>query len=101
MQDQVAWVTMGMHHIPHMEDFPVTPTTGLDLQFLLLPNNYFDEDPAMGSSDAVRIEPVNPQSLRQGLKINRYGRNLNSQCIPRQSTFDNDVTNNPEIIFDQ
>ncbi|KAH3835609.1 putative amine oxidase [copper-containing] [Dreissena polymorpha] len=100
-QDQVAWVTMGIHHIPHMEDLPVTPTVGLDLKFFLLPYNYFDEDPAMGSGDAVRIEPKNQMSLSEGLNIFLYGKKENPVCFPRKSTFMDDLNKSPESIFDQ
>ncbi|WAR00783.1 AMO-like protein [Mya arenaria] len=84
--DQVTWVTMGVHHIPHTEDLPVTPTVGLDLRFLLLPFNYFQEDPAMGSGDAVRIEPNNQEHASQGLHVERYGRPENPQCRPAKSS---------------
>ncbi|KAL4233707.1 tryptamine:oxygen oxidoreductase (deaminating) [Mactra antiquata] len=100
-EDQVVWVTMGVHHIPHMEDFPVTPTVGLDLSFFLLPYNYFDEDPAMGSSDAIRIEPKNQNNITEGLTIFRYGIPENSQCVPRETNFDEDVQRNPSSLFDQ
>ena len=99
-QDQVTWVTMGVHHIPHMEDFPVTPTVGLELKFFLLPNNYFDEDPAIGSGDAIRIDPVNPFDLKKGFKINRYGRKENANCKPAPDNFDKEIENNPESMFD-
>ncbi|XP_053405612.1 putative amine oxidase [copper-containing] [Mercenaria mercenaria] len=94
-EDQVTWVTMGIHHIPHMEDIPVTPTVGLDLGFFLLPYNYFDEDPAMGSGDAIRIE----LSPNHGLNIFNYGKSGHKQCLPKQSTFINDVKEKPNILF--
>ncbi|XP_052283711.1 putative amine oxidase [copper-containing] isoform X3 [Dreissena polymorpha] len=97
-QDQVAWVTMGMHHIPHMEDLPVTPTVGLDLRFFLLPYNYFDEDPAMGSGDAVRIEPRDQQNLHQGVHIENYGK-TDDKCFPRKSSFYSEIRDNPGRLF--
>ncbi|KAH3835608.1 putative amine oxidase [copper-containing] [Dreissena polymorpha] len=99
-QDQVAWVTMGMHHIPHMEDLPVTSTVGLDLRFFLLPYNYFDEDPAMGSGDAVRIEPKNQMALNEGLNILQYGKSENPVCMPRKFSFMDDLQTSPRSIFD-
>ncbi|WAR00782.1 AMO-like protein [Mya arenaria] len=93
--DQVTWVTMGVHHIPHTEDLPVTPTVGLDLRFLLLPFNYFHEDPAMGSGDAVRIEPNNQEHASQGLHVERYGRPEN----PAKSSFYQNIENKPESLF--
>ena len=53
-QDLVFWITMGMHHIPHTEDLPVTPTVGNHLTFFLFPYNYFKECPSMKSRDQVR-----------------------------------------------
>ena len=91
---------MGIHHIPHMEDFPVTPTVGLDLSFYLIPNNYFDEDPAMGSGDAIRIEPNDQENIEKGVKIDTYGKS-EPKCTPRQSSFLSDVKKNPGSIFDQ
>ncbi|XP_052792421.1 putative amine oxidase [copper-containing] [Mya arenaria] len=98
-QDQVAWVTMGVHHIPHTEDLPVTSTVGLDLRFLLLPNNYFQEDPAMGSGDAVRIEPNNQNHVSQGLHIQTYGKSENSRCFPRKSNFYSIIQERPGSVF--
>lgn len=92
---------MGIHHIPHMEDFPVTPSVGLELKFFLLPNNYFDEDPAIGSRDAIRIDPRNQTNIKEGFKINRYGRQENAQCKPAPSTFDEEIENNPDSMFDR
>ncbi|XP_052821069.1 putative amine oxidase [copper-containing] [Mya arenaria] len=99
--DQVAWVTMGVHHIPRMEDQPVTPTVGLDLRFFLLPYNYFDEDPAIGSGDAIRVEPRDQNDLNAGLRVERYGRKENAQCMPQKSAFDEELENKPESLFDK
>ncbi|XP_060572514.1 putative amine oxidase [copper-containing] [Ruditapes philippinarum] len=99
--DQVAWVTLGIHHIPHMEDIPVTPTVGLDLGFFLLPYNYFDEDPAMGSGDAIRIEPESQRDYSKGLRIETYGKSDNAQCKPRQSMFIENLKKSPYSIFGQ
>ena len=92
---------MGIHHIPHMEDLPVTPTVGLELKFFLIPNNYFDEDPAMGSRDAIRIDPRDQNDIFKGLSINRYGRkNANEMCKPVPSRFDEEIQKDPESMFD-
>lgn len=99
-QDQVAWVTMGVHHIPHTEDIPVTTTPGLDLRFFLLPNNYFEADPSIGSGDAMRIEPRDQRYLSHGININRYGRRENYQCMPRATNFDSSVQDNPRSLFE-
>ena len=84
-----------------MEDFPVTPTVGLDLGFFLLPYNYFDEDPAVGSGDAIRIEPSSQRTLNHGLHIYNYGKAENKQCLPKQSTFIKNVKERPSSLFDK
>lgn len=99
-EDLVTWVTMGVQHIPHMEDFPVTPTVGLQLEFFLLPYNYFDEDPAMGSGDAVRVEPRDQDNVGRGLHVYRYGRPENAQCLPSPESHDDSIQRNPEAVFD-
>ena len=93
---------MGIHHIPHMEDLPVTPTVGLQLEFFLLPYNYYDEDPAISSRDATRIDPRDPKDLKQGLKINRYGRDDDAHCMTgnTMADFDKYINDNPDTVFD-
>ncbi len=43
--DLVVWYTMGYHHLPSAEDFPVMPTQWL--QFELRPFNFFSHNPAI------------------------------------------------------
>ncbi|KAL9982195.1 hypothetical protein ACROYT_G011007 [Oculina patagonica] len=57
-EDLVAWVTVGVMHIPHSEDIPNTATAANSASFFLRPYNYFDEDPSMASHDAVLILPT-------------------------------------------
>lgn len=44
-RDIVAWYTVGFHHIPRMEDWPVMPTHWFG--FTLMPHNFFGSNPAM------------------------------------------------------
>ncbi|KAH9505395.1 hypothetical protein Btru_057168 [Bulinus truncatus] len=83
-EDLVLWLTGGMHHIPHTEDLPVTPTVGNHLTFFLLPYNYFKECPSMGSRDAIHIQHVDPTDYSQGVSVIRNG-NSRDQCITPKS----------------
>lgn len=44
-EDLVAWVTVGFHHVPMAEDWPVMPSK-VD-EIILKPRNYFDRNPAI------------------------------------------------------
>ena len=44
-QDIVVWVTLGFHHVPHMEDWPVMATMWKGM--MLAPFNFFDHNPAI------------------------------------------------------
>ena len=43
--DIVTWYTMGFHHVPHMEDWPVMSTSWKGIT--LMPYNFFSHNPAM------------------------------------------------------
>ena len=48
-EDLVAWVTMGFHHVPMAEDWPVMPAK-VD-EIILKPRNFFDRNPAINLPD--------------------------------------------------
>ncbi|XP_066289273.1 LOW QUALITY PROTEIN: diamine oxidase [copper-containing]-like [Branchiostoma lanceolatum] len=88
-RDLVAWVTLGAHHIPDTCDYPTTTTTGNHLKFFLRPFNYFDEDPSMGSSNAVY---VTPKDNFNSAKVNRFGTEEGPSCVPTEPSFHYDGT---------
>lgn len=75
-QDLVAWVSMGVLHIPNTEDIPVTVTSGNRLSFFIRPYGYFDEDPSMGSTNAVFAKADG----KGGVKLQTYGTPEESSC---------------------
>ena len=46
--DIVSWYTVGFHHIPRSEDWPVMPSHWVG--FTLAPFNFFDHNPSLNVS---------------------------------------------------
>lgn len=79
---------MGMHHITLKEDLPVVHTPGMSKSFFLLPFNYFDESPAMGSHNSVRIYPIDRNGTTKSVQVQRYGVKDGIDCVPVKTRFD-------------
>ena len=86
-EDLVAWVTIGMMHVPHSEDLPNTATAANSASFFIRPFNYFDEDPSIGSTNAILVTPTKPYSFT-GKRVERYGTPEGPQCIPKKHETD-------------
>ncbi|KAK6182675.1 hypothetical protein SNE40_010303 [Patella caerulea] len=101
-EDLVLWMTMGMYHIPHSEDLPLTQTPGKHLTFLISPHNYFPEDPSMSSRDQVRVQLKEPSNPKAGVRVDRYFNKPNTACVSnyKETDFDKDVEENPCNILD-
>ena len=82
-EDLVAWVTVGMMHVPHSEDIPSTATPANSACFYLRPYNYFDEDPSMASHDALLILPE-----KNGVEINKFGTPHGPACAVKNKPLD-------------
>ena len=78
---------MGIQHIPHTEDLPVTHTPGMDLSFFLLPYNYFPEDPSMASRDSIRIQAKDRTNPFLGLQFIRHNKRDELTCLPEKNMF--------------
>ncbi len=53
--DLVAWVNVGMHHLPQAEDSPNTRTNLAASSFFLTPLNYFDYDASIDSINSILL----------------------------------------------
>ncbi|KAJ4846536.1 hypothetical protein Tsubulata_013537 [Turnera subulata] len=65
-KDIVVWYTMGFHHVPCQEDFPVMPI--VSSSFDLKPVNFFESNPILG------VAPMSENDLPTGIsmKTNQY-----------------------------
>ncbi|XP_052072423.1 putative amine oxidase [copper-containing] [Mytilus californianus] len=97
-KDIVAWITMGFYHIPTKEDLPDTHTLGTGQSFFLLPFNYYDENPAMSSRNAIRIDPIDVKGQTKSVKIERYGVRKDIDCIPPKNYYDQRIREDPCLV---
>ncbi|KAG1752406.1 copper amine oxidase [Suillus paluster] len=78
-EDLVAWVNLGMHHLPQSEDAPNTRTNTAASSFFLTPLNYFDHDVSIESTNAVLLK--NPEKPGDPFTYNDYGVQP-AHCLP-------------------
>lgn len=99
-QDLVFWINLGLHHIPHTEDLPLTPTPGNHLTFFLLPYNYFRECPSVVSRDHIRIQHKDPSQPEKGVKVERNGNSLETCSLPEVAkNYEQLIEENPDVIL--
>ncbi|KAF9035083.1 amine oxidase catalytic domain-containing protein [Hymenopellis radicata] len=79
-EDLVAWINVGMHHLPQAEDSPNTKTNLATSSFILTPLNYFDYDVSMESSNAIVLNI--PKDPSQPFTYDDYGVKQDFTCIP-------------------
>ncbi|KAF8887255.1 amine oxidase catalytic domain-containing protein [Gymnopilus junonius] len=90
-QDLVAWINLGMHHLPSAEDSPNTKTNIATSSFMLTPLNYFDSDISMELKNAILLRA--PEKAGSPYSYDDYGVKQDFNCLPEPpSPFDYTVT---------
>ncbi|ESO94443.1 hypothetical protein LOTGIDRAFT_118238 [Lottia gigantea] len=98
-EDLVLWLTMGVHHIPHTEDLPITPTPGAHLSFALLPYNYFDIDPSVHSPDTITVAHKDKAKPEEGVLYRLYSNASRNTCRLHYKDFQSDYISNPDLVL--
>lgn len=65
--DLVAWVNLGMHHIPNTADLPNTVVTSSHSSLRFVPVNYFRSNPGQRTVQAVHIRDKNGSTTVESL----------------------------------
>ncbi|KIY73996.1 amine oxidase catalytic domain-containing protein [Cylindrobasidium torrendii FP15055 ss-10] len=79
-EDVVAWINVGMHHLPQAEDSPNTKTNVATSSFILTPLNFFDSDPSMESANAILLSV--PTDAKGVFEFDDYGVQQHLTCMP-------------------
>ncbi|KAF9226809.1 amine oxidase catalytic domain-containing protein [Gyrodon lividus] len=79
-EDLVAWINIGMHHLPQSEDAPNTRTNTATASFFLTPLNYFDHDVSIESTNAILLQT--PEKPGDPFAYEDYGVQP-MHCIPQ------------------
>ncbi|KAF9234360.1 copper amine oxidase [Melanogaster broomeanus] len=79
-EDLVAWINVGMHHLPQSEDAPNTRTNTAASSFFLTPLNYFDHDVSIESTNAILLQT--PQTPGDPFAHDDYGVQP-AHCVPQ------------------
>ncbi|CAG5121784.1 unnamed protein product [Candidula unifasciata] len=99
-QDLVFWINLGLHHIPHTEDLPLTPTPGNHLTFFLLPYNYFTECPSVVSRDHIRIQHKDTDKPELGVQVDRNGNSYETCSLPSVAQqYEELLEENPDVVL--
>ncbi|EIW55896.1 amine oxidase catalytic domain-containing protein [Trametes versicolor FP-101664 SS1] len=77
--DLVAWINVGMHHLPQAEDAPNTRTNLAASSFFLTPLNYFDADVSMESTNSILLTA--PKEPGEPWTYDDYGVGV-AHCVP-------------------